>query len=319
MTWRLPPLNAVRTFEAAGRNLSFTLASRELNVTPGAVSRQVKLLEDHIGTKLFERANREVRLTRAGAEYLEELTEAFSRVNAATARFIKSGHDQKLRLSTSLTFTLRWLIPRLINFHAAYPGSQVQLTTSLKPLDFRTDDVDIGVRLGPGNYQNSSSYFLMSSDLVPVCSPALLNKLPLKSIKDLAAHTLLHSTARLRNWPVWLNGVGAHELEDNKGVYFESSSLALQAALDGMGVAIGQVSLVADDLAMGRLVTPFDTVVTEEDAFYVIYAEGAMRNKTLQRFRDWLIKEAGMPVEQPRGFRAPIHAGSRRVLASRSG
>jgi LysR family glycine cleavage system transcriptional activator len=312
-------LNAVRTFEAAGRNLSFTLASRELNVTPGAVSRQVKLLEDYIGTLLFERANREVRLTRAGAEYLEELTEAFSRVNSATARFVKSRCDQKLRLSTSLTFTLRWLIPRLITFHAAYPGSQVQLTTSLKPLDFRTGDVDIAVRLGSGNCQNSSSYFLMPSDLVPVCSPTLLDDLPLRSIKDIAAHTLLHSTARLRNWPIWLNGVGAHELEDNNGVYFESSSLALQAAIDGMGVAIAQVSLVSEDLATGRLVMPFETVVTEEDAFYIIYAEGAARNKTLQRFRDWLIKEAGTPLRRENGISAVSHAGSRRSVAGRPG
>jgi len=293
VSWHLPPLNAVRTFEAAGRNLSFTLAARELNVTPGAVSRQVKLLEEFIGTRLFERANREVKLTHAGALYLEDLTEAFVRVNAATARFAEARGDQKLRLSSSITFTLRWLIPRLITFHAVNPGAQVQLTTSLKPVDFRIDDVDLAIRLGSGDWPNSVKHLLMRSELVPVCSPNLLKDRPLRTIDDLATHTLLHSTARPRNWPIWLKGAGNADLECDKGIFFESSSLALQAALEGMGIAIAQTPLVAEDLQTGRLVMPFDRIVTEEDAFYILYAEGAMRNKTLQRFRDWLLKQAG--------------------------
>jgi LysR family transcriptional regulator, glycine cleavage system transcriptional activator len=306
VSWHLPPLNAVRTFEAAGRNLSFTLAARELNVTPGAVSRQIKLLEEFIGARLFERANREVKLTRAGALYLEDLTEAFSRINAATACFAESRGDQTLRLSSSITLTLRWLIPRLITFHAVNPGAQVQLTTSLKPVDFRIDDVDLAIRLGSGDWPNSVKHLLMRSELVPVCSPNLLKDRPLRAIGDLAAHTLLHSTARPRNWPIWLRGAGNTDLECDKGIFFESSSLALQAAIEGMGIAIAQPPLVSEDLQAGRLVTPFDRIVTEDDAFYILYAEGAMRNKMLQRFRDWLLKQAGTPPHVPsRVFATP--------------
>ena len=317
MSWHLPPLNAVRTFEAAGRNLSFTLAARELNVTPGAVSRQVKLLEEFLGTRLFERANREVKLTAAGSAYLEELTEAFSRVNAATARFTEARGDQKLRLSSSITFTLRWLIPRLITFHAAYPGSQIQLTTSLKPIDFRMDDVDVAIRLGSGKWRNSVSHYLISSDLVPVCSPSLLKERVLRSVDDLSSHTLLHSTARPFNWSIWLKGAGAADLEASRGIYFESSSLALQAAVEGMGVAIGQVALISEDLQTGRLVMPFDTVVTEENAFYVLYAEGATRNKTLQRFCDWVLKEGGRPLLPGCATPAAFASEVRRVAAAR--
>lgn len=294
MRWNLPPLNAVRSFEAAGRNLSFTLAARELNVTPGAVSRQIKLLEEFVGTRLFDRAHREVKLTDSGKQYLEELTDTFSRLNSATARFTDCRCDQTLRVSSSVTITLKWLIPRLISFHAANPASQIQLNISLKPPNFRTDDVDIAIRMGSGTWANSVSYFLMPSDLVPVCSPSLQKSLPLNTIGDLKHHTLLHSTVRPRNWPTWLKSVAAQNLEDSHGVYFENSGLALQAAVGGMGIAIGQTQLIAEDLAAGRLIMPFSHVAREEDAFYILYPESVGRNRRiLQKFRDWLLSEAG--------------------------
>lgn len=307
MSWRFPPLNAIRTFEAAGRNLSFTLAAKELNVTPGAVSRQIKLLEEHVEIRLFERANREVRLTPAGQDYLDVVTETFAALNQATTRLVQNRASRPLRLVATMTFALRWLVPRLISFYSSHANRDIQLTTSLKPLDFRTDDVDLAVRLGRGDWPNLVSHFLFSSDLVPVCSPKLVAGHPMRNAEDLRRHTLLHSTARPRNWSTWLKGAGLGGCNDSQGVYFESSSLALEAAVEGMGIAIGQTRLVAEDLAAGRLMTPFDIVVREDDGFYLLHTIDGGHNKTLRQFRDWMLREAGPDATRP-GAAARVRA-----------
>jgi LysR family glycine cleavage system transcriptional activator len=293
MAWRLPPLKSLRAFEAAGRNLSFTLAAQELNVTPGAISRQIKLLEDFLGTLLFKRANREVTLTAAGASYLESLTDLFARVHAATERVVKARDNRELRLSCSLTFTLRWLLPRLIGFHSAQPGIDLQLTTSIKPVDFRVDDFDAAIRFGQGQWTNLAAHRLFGADLVPVCSPSLLREgPPLRKFADLPRHTLLHSTARPANWSKWFAAAGIEQIDDKHAIIFESSSLAFQAAIEGMGVAMGQLQLVAEDLAAGRLLMPFDLIVPDVDSFYLLHSESAARNKAFQKFRHWLLDQA---------------------------
>jgi LysR family transcriptional regulator, glycine cleavage system transcriptional activator len=312
MAWRLPPLKALRAFEAAGRNLSFTLAARELNVTTGAVSRQIKLLEEFVGTALFKRANREVTLTAPGATYLEALTDVFARTHAATARIAAVRDNRGLRLSCTMTFSLRWLLPRLISFHTAQPGLDIQLTTSIKPVDLRVDDFDAAIRFGQGQWTDIVSHRLFGADLVPVCNPTLLLEgPPLRKLADLSRYTLLHSTARPDNWRKWLDAMGVQDIADNHGMHFESSSLAFQAAIEGMGIAMGQLQLVAEDLATGRLVMPFHCVVPDIDSFYLLYSDAAARVKAFQRFRNWLLEEARIDVARVETIKKTIRAKPR--------
>jgi len=291
MSWRLPPLNSVRVFEAAGRLKSFSRAAKELSVTPGAVSRQVKLLEDFVGVRLFERFSREVRLTEAGGRYLQSVSEGLELINAATAHFSERRMESRLRVSSSITVLMRWLIPRLIRFHAAYPGVDVQLSTSLKPIDFRLDDVDIAIRLGGGRWPNARADLLMASRLLPVCSPAFAARHPVTTPEDLAGQTFLHSTVRPNNWQVWLRGVGTPNLTSKRNINFESSSLALQAAAEGMGYAVAPLQFIASDIESGRLVVPYPHAVAESDRFYVVYAEGPIANPILRSLRDWMLEE----------------------------
>lgn len=296
---RLPPLGALRAFESAGRKLSFTLAAEELNVTPGAVSRQIQVLEDFVGCPLFVRANREVKLTANGARYLEEVTEAFWQLRAATKQLVAVPQDQPLRVSTSITFILWWLMPRLIGFHSKYPQHELQITTSLAPVDFRRDPFDAVIRLAQTDTPHAEVQKLFSVDLVAVCSPTLIaSGPPLRTIEDLRRHTLLHSSVRPENWSVWLSASGVPDLEGARRLQFESSSLAYRAALDGLGVAIGQLPLILGELKSGRLVAPFPVCTPDTAEYYLIWPDNARRNENLTHFRTWIMKEAASTTAQ---------------------
>ncbi|MDX3904793.1 MAG: transcriptional regulator GcvA [Pigmentiphaga sp.] len=293
MSARLPPLNPLRTFEAAARHLSFTRAARELHVTPGAVSRQVMVLEEFLGARLFERVNREVRLTAVGQRYLDDLREVFDRIAGATHRAMQGTRDKPLHIWCPMTFAMRWLVPRLPAFHAAHPGRDAVFTTSLKPVDFTVHDADVAIRMGQGDWPGVISRFLVGIELVPVCRPRLLQSgPPLKQPRDLAHHTLQQSVARPDYWRIWLEAAGASDIDPDRGLTFESVSLAYQAALEGLGVAMGQHALVADDLAAGRLVAPLGPRVPIDNAFYLIYPERLEHDAHLCTFRDWILAAA---------------------------
>ncbi|MPS27010.1 MAG: transcriptional regulator GcvA [Alcaligenaceae bacterium] len=293
MATRLPPLNPLRTFEVAARHLSFTRAARELHVTPGAVSRQVMVLEEFLGARLFERVNREVRLTAVGRRYLDDLNDVFDSIGEATQRAMQGVRDKPLHIWCPMTFAMRWLVPRLPAFHGAHPGRDAIFTTSLKPVDFTEHDADVAIRMGRGDWPGVISRFLVGIDLLPVCSPRLLEgRAPLAHPRDLAQHTLLQSVARPDYWPTWLKAAGASDIDPDRGLTFESVSLAYQAALEGLGVAMGQHALVAEDLAAGRLVAPFGLRVPIDNAFYLIYPERLQYDTHLCTFRDWILAEA---------------------------
>ena len=212
MGWQLPPLNALRAFEAAGRLSSFTLAAEELHVTPGAVSRQIKLLEETLGIPLFIRNNREVRLTPESALYLTTLTESFRRMDAATGSLRDARRDRPLRIMCSGNVATRWLFPHLRQFHTRYPNRQVLLTTSLTTASvaFDSDMTDILIRLGQAPWPaDIVAHRLFDSDLIPICSPALLRAdPPLRRAEDLKKHTLLYSELRPDGWQRWLKMTG---------------------------------------------------------------------------------------------------------------
>ena len=250
---RLPPLNAVRAFEAAARHVSITLAADELNVTPGAVSRQIMALEEALGLQLLKRGHRQISLTRQGAEYFRAAASALDALREATRKARRRTQRKQLKIRAYTTFAMRWLIPRLSGFHAAHPGIEVLLKASLEPVDFRKEDIDGAIRLGDGRWPGTHAWRLVPNILAPVASPALLKSGPkLKRPADLAQHTLLHTIARPDDWGYWLEAAGAAQQVDARaGMTFESSAMSLAAAIEGQGVAMAQMFLVEKDLEEG--------------------------------------------------------------------
>lgn len=304
---RIPPLTALRAFECAGRKLSFTLAATELGVTPGAVSRQIRVLEDFLSLQLFHRANREVSLTQEGVEYLTKITDAFALIKSATEQLMEVPEGAPLRVSTSSTFTLRWLMPRMHSFYSQHPGNNLQLTMNLTAVDFQRDDLDATIKLGHEGTPQSVVRHLFEADLVAVCSPKLLQQgIPLKQISDLARHTLLHSTARPSNWTLWLKEAGMPDLIGASTMQFESSSLAYQAATDGVGIAMAQLPLILDDLEAGTLIMPFPISTPDDCSYNLIWPDRTPRNPSFKPFRDWMLEEARKTHARMEALKADI-------------
>jgi len=293
---RLPPLNAIRAFEAAARHLSITLAAEELSVTSGAVSRQIKGLEDALGLQLLRRGHRQIALTRQGSDYYRAVTRALETLREATRRLKRRGQRQPLKIRAYTTFAMRWLIPRLSGFHAAHPGIEVLLKASLDPVDFRKEDIDGAIRLGDGHWTGAHSYRLVDNILAPVASPVLLKAgARLRRPADLAQHTLLHSIARPDDWARWLEAAGAADKVDARaGMTYESSAMAYAAAVEGQGIAMAQLFLVEKDLADGRLALPFRKTVDMDDYTYYLLTP-AHREETahMRSFRLWLLEQFG--------------------------
>ncbi len=292
MSRKLPPLNAMRTFEAAARHGSFTLAARELCVTPGAVSRQVAALEDFLGVRLFERANREVALTREGSMYFEALTVILDRIDVATRAVTEDQHRRALHIWSPMAFSMRWLLPRMPSFHATWPKREVSLTAYLREVEFARTEADVSIRLGIGQWPGLSCHRLVSIELMPVCSPKLLERRPLRRVADLARHTLLHSSVIRDHWPRWLATAGQPDLKPYHHIEFESISLAYEAAIAGTGVAMGQHALVAEDLVSGRLVAPLGPVADTGLAYWLTYPGNGKPLPHLRPFCDWVLQEA---------------------------
>jgi LysR family glycine cleavage system transcriptional activator len=290
---RLPPLNAVRAFEAVGRHGSITLAAAELHVTPGAVSRQVQHLEDYLGLQLLKRGHREVTLTRQGAQFHKAATDAIELLRSASSRMRKKGRRQ-LKIRAYTTFAMRWLIPRLSGFHAANPDVDVLLTASLEPVNFKRDDLDGAIRLGDGKWPGGTAHRLVSNVLVPVASPRLLKRgPPLRKPADLAHHTLLHSIARPDDWAHWLKAAGvANAVDAHAGMTYESSAFAYAAAAEGHGIAIAQRFLIEDDLASGKLKMPFNEQLDMGNyTYYLVTPQGRTESPQMRVFRTWLLEQ----------------------------
>ena len=292
MAERVPPLNALRAFEAAGRYLSFTLAAAELGVTPGAISRQIRLLEDHLAVRLFHRGYREVTLTPGGRDYLAELTEAFRRIEDSTRRLRGAHRQRPLHIFSSMMFTMRWLMPRLHSYEGVASGN-IRLSTSIasEPDPFGGGDVDAAIFLCAESPVGLRCHKLFASRLVPICSPALLTRTPLHRVEDLRNHTLLHSAVFPDSWAKWLAPSGPIA-PTQQAVSFGSSSLAYQAAIEGLGVAMGQIALIRDDLAARRLVVPLPGVLQDGSGYIVAHPETVIGNELLAGFMRWLLAEA---------------------------
>ncbi|MCG8545055.1 MAG: transcriptional regulator GcvA [Alphaproteobacteria bacterium] len=288
----IPGTQALRCFEAAARHLSFQQAAAELNLTPGAVSRQIQTLEAMLNARLFQRHNRRVALTRVGREYLDEIRGPLAQLAAATVRVQSGTNEGALSICAYPSFAVRWFIPRWGRFFDLHPEIDVRLTTSMTPVDFARDDYDLAIQVlregetPPGQ----AAHKVIEVETMPVCAPALAAML--RRPQDLSAVTLLHGEPRPQDWSRWLRFAGVTGVDAEKGLRFESLNLSIQAAIEGLGVAIGIEALVRDDLQQGRLVQPFAPVRRSSRPMYLVYPQAKAANPRLAAFCDWLLAEA---------------------------
>lgn len=301
MARRLPPLNALRAFEAGARHLSFTRASDELHVTQAAVSHQVKALEEYLGVALFRRLTRRLVLTEAGRALLPVVGDAFDRI-ADTAERLQ-GDDEERGLTVSLTpsFGARWLGQRLGRFWARHPDIDLKLHHSSRLADFRRDEVDMAVRWGCGDWSGLEAEFLMRAGFTPVCSPALLEgPHPLQQPADLAHHTLLHEED-YEDWAQWLLVAKVEGVDARRGPVIDDPSTLDRATLEGQGVALGRTALIREHLAAGRLVRPFSLDLETDYAYYLVYPQQALVRPKVKAFRDFILAEAEAECATSRG------------------
>lgn len=300
------PLNALRVFEAAARHLSFRQAAEELSVTPAAVSQQIKSLEELYDVKLFHRLHRGLALTDAGKAGLEPLKEGFSQLQEGV-RLLRGVETRAgLNVWMAPSFASRWLLPRLDSFIEAHPHIELWINASADLIDsetsrvdfseelMRAEGIDVGIRFGRGIYPGCRVDKLMEADVVPVCSPRLLQRhdKPLKKPEDLANHVLLHDDTPYEGrpgWDSWLAAAGIKGVDTHRGVHFNNLQLALAAASDGQGVALGIRQLAEDDIEAGLLVMPFPETVDTDRSYYIISREETADGPAVVAFREWAL------------------------------
>ena len=295
---KMPSLKSLQAFEAAGRHLSFTEAARELNVTPGAISQQMRTLEDFLEIKLFKRMNRSIVLTNDGQTFLPLISSGFEQFSEAVATLREKRSMGPLTITSAPSFVSNWLIPRLTKFKSEHPGIDVRIDTSDRLVDFKHEDIDVGIRFGNGVYPMLDTVFLFSFDLIPVCAPQLmLQEHGLKKISDLKYHTLLHSNydawdPSFPDWAMWLKVVEAGDIDAGHGIYFNQSDLLFQAALNGQGVALLANVMAEPEIKTGRLVQPFTTRLPVKMNYHLVTSSAKARVAKVAAFREWILTES---------------------------
>lgn len=304
MPRRLPPLNALKAFEAAARHESFTRAAEELCVTQGAVSHQVKALEGELGLKLFNRERQRLIITEAGRAYLEVIRDALDRISAGTERLLQRQSAGVLTVTTSPNFAAKWLVHRLARFAEAHPGIDLRISASLHHVDFAREDVDLAIRHGDGQANGLHVTRLCAEELIVVCSPKLLTgKNAIRKPSDLARHTLLHINNRT-DWVKWLQEAGVEQTDGPGGPVLNQASMAIDAAVDGQGVALARSALATWDLIAGRLVCPFALTLPVPYAYWIVCPKATAKLPKIAIFRDWLLSEAAVDERQLSGTSA---------------
>jgi LysR family glycine cleavage system transcriptional activator len=293
---RLPPLNALRAFESAARHLNFSRAADELSVTPGAVSQQIQNLEDYIGAALFKRTPRGLLLTDAAQTALPALREAFDRLAEAASLLTAAVDGRRLTLTAPPSFAAKWLVPRLGRFEAAHPQVDVWLSADMEVVDLAGGDIDLAIRYGAGAYPGLETQRLMPETVIPVMSPELHAATPLSEPPDLARHVLLHDGSpdadeSCPDWQMWLTARGIRGVDGTRGPRFNQSSLVIEAALAGRGVALAKRALAQDDLDAGRLVAPMAISTNVGFAYYVVHPKAKARLPQVKAFVAWILAE----------------------------
>jgi LysR family transcriptional regulator, glycine cleavage system transcriptional activator len=308
MSARLPPLNPLRAFEAAARLGSVSSAARELNVTHGAISHQIRKLEASMKVTLLERGARRVKLTPHGAALLPAVTAAFGEIAAATARMTRPSTGGDLAISCVPALLSLWLVPRLTRFSELYPGVRLHLNSSNDPAAVFDPDIDVCIRYGQGSWGDCWVAHWSDLELFPVASPTLLNLRPLRALRDLADHVILHADNG-REWQTWLAAARSLDLGKGPHHFMGDARLVMEAALHGNGVALGDTVTASSLLAKGSLVAPFDLSVPAVDSFYVVCRNEVKAAPIVNVFIDWLFA-----ARDEEDARAEVPAIARRSL-----
>jgi LysR family transcriptional regulator, glycine cleavage system transcriptional activator len=304
MLRRLPPLNALKAFEAAARYESFTRAAEELCVTQGAVSHQVKALEAELGIKLFNRERQRLIITEAGREYLVVLRDAFDRIAVGTERLVQRQSSGVITVSTSPDFAAKWLVNRLGRFAETHPGIDLRVSATLHHVDFAREDVDLAVRHGDGNWAGLDVVRLCTEQLFAVCSPKLLagrNRITKPS--DVLKFPLLHLDDS-NAWVKWFGAAGLEGADHLHGPVLNRASMIIDAAIDGQGIALARTTLAATDLINGRLVRPFAEALRLSKAYWIVCPKATSALPKITTFRDWLLTEAAQDTRQLQKLRS---------------
>lgn len=293
MARSLPPLNALRAFEVVARHLSVTRAAEELHVTHSAVSQQIKLLEQYVGVSLLNRAAGRIGLTDQGRRFAGQLTDIFGQLNRATDRLLHAEAGNVLTIKFISTLAMRWLIPRLPSFQEANPELELRLSTGgWQEVDFNVEQIDMAIYYGDGKWPGLQADFLFHDEVFPVCSPKVMGKhKQLNLEKDMLKYKYIYVNQALRkqDWPRWLKAMKLNKPPKSSRVYFQNSSQALQAAVNGLGIAITHGPFVSDDIEQGNLIVAVEHSVRFDDDYYLVYPKTAANKPKIQRFREWLL------------------------------
>jgi LysR family transcriptional regulator, glycine cleavage system transcriptional activator len=307
----LPPLSALRAFEAAARHMSFSKAADELHVTPAAVSHQIHALERDLGVRLFHRLSRSIELTASAQVLLPGLSQAFAGIQSSVRRLRAHNDTGTLTVTASPSFAAKWLVLRLHRFQERCAEVDVRISATDEVVDLTKGDFDIAIRYGTGHYPGLEVEMLLTNEVFPACSPQLLTVgPPLRSPDDLRHHALIHDQAVERDplvptWPMWLKAAGVRDVPAAAGLTFNNIHLALDAAIAGHGVVLAYSTIAAGDLAAGRLVRLFSLALPDQFAYYVVTAPGALERPKVRTFRNWLRQEADQRPETKTSERAP--------------
>ncbi|MFC4353419.1 LysR substrate-binding domain-containing protein [Fodinicurvata halophila] len=304
--YRNVPLNPLRAFAIASRHRSFTAAAKHMGITQVAISRQIALLENYLGVKLFERSSRSVKLTEVGRSFGHEIAGLFDDLDRATQRILSNENESTINLRIYPTFAHHWLLPKLTEFTERYPEYRVRLDTVVEPLDFRGTHLDAALQLGHGTWRDAKCRRLFEEEVDVVCSPDYAERFDwFRTSESLDAAELLHAKYRRREWEIWAAEAGV-EINHREGMEFDSSLLVYSATKQGFGLAIGQLALLQPELETGELVRPFMRPVTTRSAFYVIWPTMTSVSTKTRRFIDWLLELSG---EKPEFFRKGRSSG----------
>lgn len=289
---RLPPLNTLRSFEAAARKGSFADAAQELSVTASAISHQIKNLESYLGVELFKRMKRKAQLTSAGEKYLFTIKQALIQIAQATEELKDSSETHTITISMTPHFLTRWMMPRLGQFQALYPDIELQINASMGLIDFDKSSTDMAIYFGTGDWPDVQVHFLKDIYLVPICSPDIVTaEKPLSGPKDLRFHSLIHVSKRMPEWGQWLELAGVSLKDSSHGLRLSNSMLTNAAAAERLGIALGDPTLLGPELESGNLIIPFDLPLHIQRSFYLVYQKDRTLSYGMEVFKRWVMKE----------------------------
>lgn len=304
---KIPPVNAIRAFDAVARHMQFQSAAEELGVTPSALSYQIKQLEGHLGLPLFKRMNRSIELTSAGELITGKVGEAFEKLEAAFALLHPVSDENQLVISSSLGFSAKWIAPRLYKYLEMYPEVDFRLSASMKLVDFVADGIDAAIRFGQGNYEGLHSELLFDELVLPLISPALYEQMGGEANETmLLKMNLLHDDSLkiihgVDLWEDWVKAVGYSNVDITKGTRFSNADHAIETAIDGAGIVMGRLGFSSRDIQAGRLIAPFKQMIPAHRAFHFVCPPAAMEKPKVLNFLGWLrdeVSEQAIVIER---------------------